>query len=118
MKRMIVLAAIFIPGLAFAQGIQSGTVAEIRVSTRTIPGGNPTHVRLQAAATSSPIADCAATTKALGFWAIDTDTSAGKNLLSALLMAEATGKQVVVWGTGACDLRSDMETVYQVIISP
>jgi len=116
MNKSIFVAVFFIAGEAFASGIQTGTVAEIRVSSRTLAFGNPTHVRLQNVTTNSPLPTCATS----GFWAIDTDTPIGKNMLAVLLTAEAASppKTVILWGSGQCDLRGDMETIAQVSISP
>jgi hypothetical protein len=116
-NRTIFLAAALLASEAVsAAGIQSGTVADIRVSTQTLASGNPTHVRLQNGTTSSAMASCATS----GFFAINTDTPAGKSMLAALLMAEAAmpPKQVIIWGTGQCDLRADMETAFQVSVVP
>lgn len=38
-------------------------------------------------------------------------------MLSMLLTALTTGKQVTVWGLGQCDLRVDMETAHQIGIT-
>ena len=106
MKILIILAIMLmvtIPQLSLA-GSQTGKVLNIRVSSKTI--GNPTHILLEGAWSNKP-------TCAVAWWAIDTDTVAGKSLLSILLTAYSTGKEITLWGTGQCDLRGDMETAFQ-----
>lgn len=105
-KRIAMLFLCFLPMTGYA-GDQSGPVVEVRVASATL-NGNPTHFKLDGGWTNKPA--CAAT----GYWAINTDTAAGKSLLAALLFAQATGKAVTVWGSGQCTLRSDMENANQV----
>jgi hypothetical protein len=50
---------------------------------------------------------CATNTR----WALDTSTSTGQAAAAVLLTAYATGKQIVVYGTGTCTLHPDSETV-------
>lgn len=94
---------------AFAAGQQVGNVVDLRVSSLTI--GNPIHVQVDGAYQNRPA--CAV----VGFWAIDSDTSAGKSFLAALMLAKAQGKQVTLAGTGTCSLRADMETIVQIQIT-
>lgn len=97
----LIIFLVFISQKAFSSS-QSGIIVELRVSNI-----NPTHFRLDGIWSGKP--SCAIT-----WWAIDSNTAGGKSLLSILLTAHSTGKTITVWGTDLCDLRSDMETAYQV----
>jgi hypothetical protein len=44
-------------------------------------------------------------------WALNIKTVEGRVQYAFLLQAETTGKEIRVWGTGACDLESNSETV-------
>jgi hypothetical protein len=94
---------------AFAAGQQVGSIVDIRVSSLSL--ANPTHVQVDGAYQNRPA--CAV----VGFWAIDSDTSAGKSFLATLMLAKAQGKQVTLAGSGTCSLRSDMETIVQIQIT-
>jgi hypothetical protein len=104
MKKLFILLSIIWVSNAHA-GSQTGKVVDIRVSSKTV-GGNPTHVMLEGGRDVQE--GCGK-----DYWAIDTDTDLGKNILSVVLTAYSTGKSVTFWGTNQCDLRSDMETVFQ-----
>lgn len=97
-------------GSSLAIGDQSGTVTEIRVSSISA-GGNPTHVMLSGTYSNAP--SCAT----VGWWAFDTETTHGKNILAALLTAQSAGKTTRIWGNGTCNLRGDMETAIQAVVS-
>jgi len=49
-------------------------------------------------------------------WVIDTTTAGGQALLSALLTAYSTGKQIQIDGTGNCSAWGDTETVDRFVI--
>lgn len=106
MKRVLFFIFVMFVSQNIFAGSQSGKVVSLRVSSKTV--GNPTHVRLDGVWNNKPA--CAVN----GWWAIDTDTAAGKSLLSILLTAHTTGKKISIWGTNLCDLRGDMETAFQV----
>jgi hypothetical protein len=48
------------------------------------------------------------------FRAIDNEASAGKNVLSMLLAAQAAGKPVRLWGSNQCALQGDMEMAVEI----
>lgn len=103
-RALVLIIAMFTSQVTFASS-QSGNIISLRVSSKAI--GNPTHFQLDGIWDDKPA--CADS-----WWAIDSDTVAGKSLLSILLTAHSTGKAVTVWGTNICDLRGDMETAGQV----
>ena len=47
----------------------------------------------------------------LSRFAFDSSTVGGKSQLSGLLVAYSTGKPIVIYGTGACDIYGDTETL-------
>jgi hypothetical protein len=105
MNKYIASLLIFISGICCA-GEQTGQIVDLRVSAyKTF---NPTHVKLSGTWSGAP--SCAT----IGFWAIDTETPTGKNVLATLLAAQAAGKNVRIWGSNQCTLRGDMETATQV----
>ena len=91
---------------------QTGRVTEIRVTSKTLDFGNPTHITLSGPRTA--VAACAFSQ----WWAIDTDTPGGRSMLAAVLAAQANGKEVTFLGRDRCNLRGDMETVEQVHLVP
>lgn len=106
MKRVIFSILVLFISLNVYAGSQTGKVISLRVSSKTV--GNPTHIMLDGVWNGKPACSVS------GWWAIDTDTAAGKSLLSILLTAHTTGQQVTIWGHSRCDLRGDMETAFQV----
>lgn len=92
---------------------QVGVVNDVRVSSTSGPVGNPTHFQITGNAIVN--ASCTGT-----WWFIDTDTTSGKALLSALLSAQATGKQVKVWGNSsrACGPLGWIEAGQVAILGP
>ena len=109
MKTIIIFFLLLVSSISFA-GNQSGSVQKLFVSGRdyAAPNQNPTHLNI----TGNYIAKPACATS--GYWAVDTDTQQGKSILSLLLTAYATGKEISLLGTGNCSLRPDMETLFQV----
>jgi hypothetical protein len=105
MKRAMLLGAMLVCGLAYA-GTQTGEVIDVRVSSKTL--ANPTHIKLSGAWQNRPA--CAVQ----DYWAIDSDTPAGKSFLAAVLAAQASNRPITIWGTDQCTLRTDMETVLQI----
>lgn len=109
MKKIIILFLFLASGYSFA-GNQVGTIKKLFVSgiDYAAPNQNPTHIVANGSYNARP--DCATS----GYWAVNTDTPQGKAILSLLLTANATGKEVSFFGTGNCSLRPDMETLFQV----
>jgi hypothetical protein len=85
---------------------QTGLVLDIRVSSTTLI--NPTHILLSGVWAAKPT--CATST----YWAIDTDTTVGKNFLATILTAQASGRPITIYGSNFCSLRTDMETGIQI----
>ena len=106
MKKVFLIASLYFASQNVFAGYQTGKITSIRVSSPTV--SSPTHFQLNGTWNGQPA--CATSP----WWAIDTDTPAGKSLLSILLTAYSTDKTVTVWGQGICSLRSDMETAIQV----
>ena len=111
MKAVIssLLFALGILPISVFAGDQSGPVMDIRV-TSISNGGS--HLTING--TYNALPGCTAGV----WWAFDTDTSTGKVMLATLLTAKATGKNVILWGSGTCALRPGMETLVQVSIQP
>lgn len=93
-----------------AESTQTGTVISVRVSSKTLAGGNPTHFQINGAWLNPT--SCATS----GWWAIDTDTPAGLSMLSVVLTAMKTGKQIAArdLSVASCTLRSDMADAKQI----
>lgn len=108
MKRIILLA--IMSNAAFA-GQQTGQVVSIRVSSMTV-SSNTTHIQLSGVSSGRP--PCAT----LEFWAFDSDTPQGKSFLAAVLVAQATGREVTIYGTNNCALRPGMESVAEIDLAP
>lgn len=109
MRKTTILFLLLASSCSFA-GSQTGTVQKLFASGRDYapPNQNPTHTII----TGEYIAQPACATS--GYWAINTETEQGKAMLTLLLTAYATEKNVTLLGTGNCSLRPDMETVFQV----
>lgn len=109
MKTILIFFLLLVSGFSIA-GSQTGEVQKLFVSGRdyAAPNQNPTHLYIAGNYNAKPA--CATS----GYWAVDTDTQQGKSILSLILTAYATGKQVSLLGTGNCTLRPDMETLFQV----
>jgi hypothetical protein len=90
------------------ESVQEGAVTELRISSTLLVGGNPTHFKLSGVWEAQGCANA-------GYWAIDTDTTQGKAMLSVLLAAKAMGSTLRArnLGSGDCSLRSDMRDVIQ-----
>lgn len=99
------LLALLLAGHAQASQ-QTGLVVDVRVSSTAVL--NPTHIQLDGTWTGKP--GCATTI----YWAIDTDSVLGRNLLAVILAAQASGQPVTFYGANTCTLRTDMETAVQV----
>ncbi len=89
----------------------TGNVVDLRV-TGTVKANTivtaATHVELSG---SRGRPDCANSDSGK-YWAVDTDTPEGKNILSVLLAAKLASKEVTVWGSGTCI--GAMESIVQV----
>lgn len=84
-------------------GVQEGTinVLYVRASDGLV------WVELTGAATDKPA--CA---KGHSYWMVkDENSAAGKKQLAMLLLAQATGKKIVISGSGACTRWSDGEDI-------
>jgi len=109
MKKLSCLLILLASSNAIA-GSQHGSVQKLFVSGRDYapPFQNPSHVSIDGDYKEKPA--CATS----GYWAVNTETEQGKAILTLLLTSSATGKKLTLYGTGACSLRPDMETVFQV----
>jgi hypothetical protein len=95
-------------GLAYGQSSQIGTVARLHV--RAADG----LVYFYVQGIRSALPACATQ----GYWIIaDETSSAGKQQLALLLMAEAAGKPVIVSGAGTCNRWRDGEDVSEIAVS-
>ena len=124
MIKYIYVSTICLAMLVFSQaanaGRQTGKVIEVRVSSTgtnsRLDPDKPTHFRLSGEWIDKP--SCADGQ----WWAINTDTPAGQNLLRVLLTALESGKTVTAWGktlilsggSASCNLDPDMETADQI----
>lgn len=108
MKILLILIFTFINFQKAEASDQTGKVVDIRVSSQKLTGGYPTQVKLDSSWSGKPA--CATSE----YWSIDTDTEAGKNMLSILLTALTTDNPVTIWGMAACNLRAEMEQALQV----
>lgn len=108
MNKLTILFLFLASGFALA-GNQAGEIRQLAVSGRDYapPYQNPTHVSMAGVYNDKP--SCATS----GYWAIDTETDQGRVILTLLLTAYASGKNVTLWGTGNCNLWPEMETVFQ-----
>jgi hypothetical protein len=91
---------------AWADGSATGQLTNVTVQSTGVVLFSTT-----GAHTGAPA--CATT----GRFAFNAATAAGQATLAVLLTAYGLGKQVTVFGTGACDVWSDSETVFY-IVSP
>ena len=92
---------------ASAQSSQIGTVARLHVRA---PEGL---VYFYVTGTRSAMPACASQS----YWVIADETStAGKQQLALLMMAEAAGKPVIVYGSGTCSRWPDGEDVREVAV--
>lgn len=111
--------SIFYFGLLFGisatamAGDQTGQVLEVRVTSKSL-GNNHTHIRLSGTYNAQP----SCIDPNWRFWVVDTDTASGKSILSTVLTAQATGKNITFWGSGSCHLDAPgpngMEKIIQV----
>jgi len=99
--------ALFTNGAA-AQSSQTGTVTRIHV--RATDG----LVYFFVDGPRTPAPACATQT----YWVIGNEAStAGRQQLALLMMAEAAGKAVIVSGSGTCARRPDAESVVEIAVS-
>jgi hypothetical protein len=110
MRLFLFVIAVFVAGTTFA-GQQSGPITSLRVSSKTV-SSNTSHVLLSGTNTGKP--NCAT----LDYWAFDSDTATGKSFLATLLTAQASGRDVIVYGTNDCNLRAGMESVAEIDLAP
>ena len=95
MYKKVSIVFLFICFKSVASDIDSGKIVEVRtgawygevVAIKTNP---------------QPIAEECSNLGAKGHYLIDTSKPGGDNLLSVVLTAKATGKEVQIWGTGTC----------------
>lgn len=92
------------PATGAMAGNTNGFVSPIVVQ------GNVAAFSMSGAGTGMPA--CATT----GRWAFDESTAGGQAMLSALLTAYAGHRNVVVYGTGACNVLGDSETVSYIAV--
>jgi len=109
MKRLIL---IFAAGMFAAGAVSAGTFGVGNIGSPYIMWNGVLLVPTDGARSNAP----ACATESARF-AIDGSTAAGKVRAAALLTALTAGKRVVVWGTGACSVWGDTETVdfFQII---
>jgi predicted regulator of Ras-like GTPase activity (Roadblock/LC7/MglB family) len=101
------LAALLGTAPAHAQSSQDGTVYQIRV--RATDG--LVYVYLVGPRTTAP--GCATDT----FFSVANETSvAGRQQLAMLTMAQAAGKRVTIYGTGACARWPSAEDIAEVVV--
>lgn len=102
-----VLALTLISGSAARASISPpGTVYGITVATNGIVYFWQRSVRVQPA--------CSAGMP--GRWVFNSATPGGQSLLALILSANASGKSVIVAGTGTCDVSSDTESALYVVV--
>lgn len=99
-KLLLSLALVLLSFGASASGSYVGTVYAVVVTNTGI-----FQFQLGGAATGSP--SCALT----NYIDVDGTTTAGKAQAGALTMAMFAGKTVYIYGTGACSLASNVETL-------
>jgi len=101
------LAALLAAPLAHAQSSQDGTVLQIRV--RATDG--LVYVYINGPRTTAP--GCATDT----FFSVANETSvSGRQQLAMLTMAQAAGKRVTIYGTGACARWPSAEDIAEVVV--
>lgn len=117
MKRILTAAALAALTLAPAAWAdewthQEGRIIDLRVSSKALPYGNPTHIKLEGQWHNQPA--CAGS----GFWSFDSDTPAGKALLDTALAAYLAGRKLKLYSfvKPDCTLRGDMAVVSQMDI--
>jgi hypothetical protein len=98
------MLSFFVPSGALADGTGSGTVTFLLgVSSGHLLFGTSASASRPACATDG--------------WAFDVSTAGGKLMAALLVSAQASGKQVNVVGTGACDVYPARETVRYVVVN-
>ena len=101
------VAALFAALPAHAQSSQDGTLLQIRV--RATDG--LVYIYVNGPRTTPP--GCATDT----FFAVANETSvAGRQQLAMLTMAQAAGKRVTIYGTGACARWPSAEDIAEVVV--
>ncbi len=102
------LCVVALPASAIASSSGPSTVSQVQPSTTaftfviSVPRASP-----PACATSTP-----------GYWVIDDSTTQGQGMVAAITTAFAMGKQVYVYGTGACPtFQSAVEQVLYLTVS-
>ena len=104
---LVTSAMAWTPAGALAQSNQDGTVLQIRV--RATDG----LVRVQLDGPRGTTPACASQPH----WTIANETSiAGRQQIALLTMAQAAGKRVIVYGTGACARWPDSESIAEIAV--
>lgn len=101
--RLSGLAALLVTLLvtpAFGGSAGPGTLSGVHFLTGGI-------VIVHTSGTRTDIPSCSWPTR----FAFDSTTAGGKSQLAGLMMAYAAGRQVVIYGTGACSVYGDSETI-------
>ena len=111
MRKFVFLLGVVIGLLAAlpaqAQSNQDGTVFQIRI--RSTDG--LVYVYVNGPRSTAP--GCATDT----FWAVGNESSvAGRQQLAMLTMAQAAGKRVTIYGTGACARWPSAEDIAEVVV--
>ena len=111
MRKIVFLLGVVIGLLAAlpacAQSNQDGTVFQIRI--RSTDG--LVYVYVNGPRSTAP--GCATDT----FWAVSNESSvAGRQQLAMLTMAQAAGKRVTIYGTGACARWPSAEDIAEVVV--
>ncbi len=96
-KKLILLFITLLTPLNVYAREQTGKVLEIRVTSKQISSHN-THIKLSGIYNNPP----ACIDQTNQFWSIDTDTTYGKSILSAILSAQSMQKDITFWGTTVC----------------
>lgn len=103
--------------LGVASSAMAGAVSNAKITKVLASGGAGAafFVYVDIAPTTAAAA-CATQTTSAYRWALDPSTAAGKAGIAAILMAQATGKTITVYGTGTCTVWSDTENVSWVMV--
>jgi hypothetical protein len=104
----VLAAALLGAAPAFAQSSQDGTVLQVRV--RATDG--LVYVYINGPRTGG-VPGCATDT----FFSVSNESSvAGRQQLAVLTMAQAAGKRVTIYGTGACARWPSAEDIAEVVV--
>jgi len=102
MKKLLVISLVMFSAASQAGSATSGALSTVHFMS----GGS---VLVYTSGTRSGVPSCAVNQPTR--FAIDATTEGGKVQLSGLLLAYASGKNVVIHGKGHCDAYGDSETI-------